>query len=407
MRTLTRFIILMTIVMFSTSLWAEDDKDFRSWAVSGGAEHTFIENDVVGFEDINDVTGLFLAIERGYGNWGTEFSGSSAKLRNRQTGINSDFVDFSLRQLYYLNGQNRFTPYFFGGYANEDAKSPLSGDNNNLFAGVGFLAPLSENLGLWADLRKPIVDIDDRSITETSISVGIKAYLSKTSSAPRRSYDDDNDGVSNKLDQCPTTPYGATVDAKGCELDSDNDGVKNSKDLCPNSAAGTVVDNRGCEVAQDSDEDGVVDSADQCPNSPAGQKVDSTGCKLKEIETLIADLVVNFDTNSAFVKSDYNPQIQTFASFLKQYSSLVASLSGHTDNVGNFKQTEKNIAYNLALSERRVKAVQAKLLALGVPADQLIIVAKGMSTPLNSNATDAERAQNRRVTASVSIDVEK
>ena len=37
--------------------------------------------------------------------------------------------------------------------------------------------------------------------------------------------DSDGDGVIDDLDQCPGTPAGVAVDAKGCPLDSDGDGV--------------------------------------------------------------------------------------------------------------------------------------------------------------------------------------
>ncbi|MGB1012348.1 MAG: thrombospondin type 3 repeat-containing protein, partial [Thiolinea sp.] len=46
--------------------------------------------------------------------------------------------------------------------------------------------------------------------------------------------DDDNDGVKNSADKCPTTVADAKVNEAGCELDDDNDGVKNSADQCPN-----------------------------------------------------------------------------------------------------------------------------------------------------------------------------
>ncbi len=61
--------------------------------------------------------------------------------------------------------------------------------------------------------------------------------------------DDDRDGVKNSVDQCPNTPKGAKVDAKGCELDDDDDGVGNSVDDCPNTPKGVKVNARGCPVS--------------------------------------------------------------------------------------------------------------------------------------------------------------
>ncbi len=96
----------------------------------------------------------------------------------------------------------------------------------------------------------------------------------------KRDGDKDHDGVKNSLDQCPDTPRGDAVDAKGCTLpkDSDKDGVLDGVDKCPNTPAGDRVDASGCTLPKDADGDGVVDANDKCPNTPAGTAVDATGC---------------------------------------------------------------------------------------------------------------------------------
>ena len=45
-----------------------------------------------------------------------------------------------------------------------------------------------------------------------------------------KSMDDDGDGVPNDRDECPGTPAGVAVHAKGCPLDTDGDGVADYKD---------------------------------------------------------------------------------------------------------------------------------------------------------------------------------
>ena len=61
--------------------------------------------------------------------------------------------------------------------------------------------------------------------------------------------DDDGDGVINELDTlCPNSPPGQTVNQDGCaqsELDDDEDGVKNNADLCPSTPLSTGVDDEG------------------------------------------------------------------------------------------------------------------------------------------------------------------
>lgn len=94
--------------------------------------------------------------------------------------------------------------------------------------------------------------------------------------------DIDGDGVSDRLDSCPDTPNGESVDQDGCsqsQLDDDNDGVTNNLDDCPNTPEGEAVDANGCSDTQlDDDNDGVNNANDLCPNTTAGSTVDVNGC---------------------------------------------------------------------------------------------------------------------------------
>ncbi len=196
--------------------------------------------------------------------------------------------------------------------------------------------------------------------------------------------DADGDGVVDSQDQCPGTPAGVKVDAKGCELDSDGDGVVDSRDRCPGTPAGAKVDAKGCEF--DSDGDGVVDSRDECPNTPAGATVNAKGCALGIV---LQD--VQFQTNSDQLTADSKTVLDKVAASLKARADVTAVMViGHTDSRGD-------AGYNQALSEKRAKAVAAYLVSQGV--DEGILSAQGMgeSLPIADNNTAEGRAQNRRV----------
>ncbi len=65
--------------------------------------------------------------------------------------------------------------------------------------------------------------------------------------------DGDGDGIADDVDQCPETPVGETVDAKGCsdtQKDSDGDGVTDNLDECPDTLEGTTVGTTGCPHQQ-------------------------------------------------------------------------------------------------------------------------------------------------------------
>jgi len=70
-------------------------------------------------------------------------------------------------------------------------------------------------------------------------------------------------------------------------------------------------------------------------------------------------------------------------------------IEGHTDNQGR-------AAYNLALSERRAAAAAQVFVAAGFREVDIRRKGYGDARPIDDNATEAGRAQNRRVTIIVS-----
>lgn len=83
--------------------------------------------------------------------------------------------------------------------------------------------------------------------------------------------DSDGDGISDDFDACPKTPKGYEVDEDGCPLDDDQDGIVNEEDKCPTVKGLAEFD--GCP---DTDGDGIPDSEDKCPTK-AGSK-EGEGC---------------------------------------------------------------------------------------------------------------------------------
>ena len=65
-------------------------------------------------------------------------------------------------------------------------------------------------------------------------------------------------------------------------------------------------------------------------------------------------------------------------------------MAGHTDSSGDD-------AYNLDLSQRRSEVVRSYLVSKGLNADMFSAHGYGEERPVESNATAAGRAENRRV----------
>jgi outer membrane protein OmpA-like peptidoglycan-associated protein len=138
------------------------------------------------------------------------------------------------------------------------------------------------------------------------------------------------------------------------------------------------------EKCSDGDGDGVCDADDKCPNTPAGDKVDKFGC------SLVSRLTVYFDFDSAELRPESITELERVVRFMNDIPSSTALVEGHTDSIG----TE---AYNLALSDRRAKAVYDYLTSRGVDPSRLRSVGLGEANPVASNETAEGRQLNRRV----------
>ncbi len=117
-------------------------------------------------------------------------------------------------------------------------------------------------------------------------------YLDKCQNTPKEAYDkidmngcpfdSDFDNVPDYLDKCLDTPLASVgfVDSIGCSLDTDKDGVFDYLDKCAYTASGVVVDSVGCPI--DTDGDSVPDYLDLCPATVAQARgmVDEKGCPL-------------------------------------------------------------------------------------------------------------------------------
>lgn len=154
----------------------------------------------------------------------------------------------------------------------------LDGQYNTFGAGIQFrVAPW--NMYIAVD-RIPLHFTENTYIPYDMKHVNLQAGVVFELGWKLKKKDSDRDGVSDRKDKCPNTPFGYIVDKKGCMLDQDSDRVADNVDQCPNTPIGVKVDTLGCPL--DEDKDGVPDYMDKCPKTPEGVSTDSTGCPLDE-----------------------------------------------------------------------------------------------------------------------------
>ncbi len=99
---------------------------------------------------------------------------------------------------------------------------------------------------------------------------------------------------------------------------------------------------------------------------------------------------VHFATDSADLTSDDQTTLTQAAAYMKQHPEAHIRLEGYTDATGNDP-------HNLTLSQRRSQSVAAFLKGQGVDGARLTGEGFGPQNPVDTNATAAGKADNRRV----------
>lgn len=99
---------------------------------------------------------------------------------------------------------------------------------------------------------------------------------------------------------------------------------------------------------------------------------------------------VQFQTGSAQLSDLSVYELENLAEFMKENAELKIEIQGHTDDTGDAQN-------NNELSQSRADRVAAFLQEAGIASDRYTSVGYGSSRPVDTNSTDAGRAQNRRV----------
>lgn len=99
---------------------------------------------------------------------------------------------------------------------------------------------------------------------------------------------------------------------------------------------------------------------------------------------------VSFASGSAAIDPRLHPTLDKIAGTLNEYPASTIRVIGHTDSVGSAQS-------NLDLSGRRAAAVADYLSQRGVQRNRMVTEGRGEAEPIADNATEAGRAQNRRV----------
>lgn len=103
---------------------------------------------------------------------------------------------------------------------------------------------------------------------------------------------------------------------------------------------------------------------------------------------------IYFGFDSSSLSASARAALEANAMFLRNATNVEVQVEGHADERGGEQ-------YNLALGERRAKAVKDYLVALGVDASRLTIISLGKTTPKAFGHDESSWSQNRRANFAV------
>ena len=134
---------------------------------------------------------------------------------------------------------------------------------------------------------------------------------------------------------------------------------------------------------------GTSAAAAPMEHGPSGPAPDSI-----EYFNQVVGNTVNFDLDKSDLRSDAQAILRGQAAWLNQNPSRTVTVEGHCDERGTKE-------YNIALGNRRAKAVMQYLVSLGVNSGRLKTISYGKERPVCTTSDETCWAKNRRGVSAV------
>ncbi len=152
--------------------------------------------------------------------------------------------------------------------------------------------------------------------------------------------------------------------------------------------AAAMVLAAGCSSTSTTTDGGAAGADNGSANSYGTDANGTSGMDMNSVSQL--QTVFYFDFDKSVVKQDGFSDLEAHARFLAQNPSASVRLEGHADERGTRE-------YNIALGERRAKAVERLLIVNGAAANQIETISYGEEKPAVVGHDEGSLAQNRRV----------
>lgn len=116
-------------------------------------------------------------------------------------------------------------------------------------------------------------------------------------------------------------------------------------------------------------------------------KTERASGELREALLQLRRVHFAFDTDAILLEG--RTSLEEAARLLRSHPNVQVYIDGHTDERGTSE-------YNLALGERRARAVSSYLTRLGIPGERLQIMTFGKEQPRDNGQGELANAKNRR-----------
>lgn len=149
---------------------------------------------------------------------------------------------------------------------------------------------------------------------------------------------------------------------------------------------GVVMTLSACGSASKKDDDLVEVGGTEGVGSEGANAMQS----LDDPSSPLSKRVIYFEFDSSTIQSDYQDVISAHAAYLVENPDVSIVLEGHADERGTRE-------YNIALGERRAKAVRQLMTLQGVGEKQLQVISFGEERPVALGHDESAWSLNRRV----------
>lgn len=239
------------------------------------------------------------------------------------------------------------------------------------------------------------------------ISLDIEFDINKSNIRPE--YNDEVARVGDFMIKYPTTT--AVIEGYADEVGSDDYNLRLSQRRAE-SVAKTLVDKFGIDQSRLATK-GYGKSRPVASNTTdegrqKNRRIDAIidcAIDVKEIaappERLCMNLSIEFDTDSAVIKTSHYEEINKLGQYMNRYPTTTAVIEGHTDNVGSAE-------LNMKLSQQRAENVVNYLVKnFGIEHSRLSAKGYGDTRRIAYNNTPEGRQANRRINAVVDCVIKK